>query len=71
MDFEARQKGAVLEINAVLAKFGLGLNAHLDGYPNALIPKIKFVELKKEEEKTTVDEKDEKTVKTKKTKKSK
>ncbi|HRF70985.1 MAG TPA: hypothetical protein PKV66_06115 [Candidatus Pelethenecus sp.] len=45
MDFETRQKSAIAEINEILSKYNLGLNAVLDGYPKAIAPKIVIVDL--------------------------
>jgi len=68
MDFETRQKLAVEEINRVLAKFSLGLNAKLDISGTAIVPRIIFTDVVAEPKQ---DEKETKPNKANKTKKGK
>lgn len=69
MDFETRQKQAVEEINEVMKKYGLALQAFLNAQPTGILPGVRLVDVQAKEEVTETKQEDVKEPKTKKGKK--
>lgn len=52
MDFDTRQKAASAEIEALLKKYGLGIEAVLKYDNRALVPLVRLIDLNKTDEDT-------------------
>lgn len=44
MDFDTRQKVAIAEINEIMNKYGVGLQAFINVQPQGILPQVRLVD---------------------------